>query len=366
MLESAMRRGAALLLALPLSAYGVWACGTGQGTGDAGWEGTPTDASFPDAYDLADAYPTADPDPDAAPAPSPGYDGGAVTGFSCTGKTLGPGDRDVTLTSGGLLRVAHVHVPASYDASTGTMLIIAYHGFFETGLEQEVQSRMNPSSDAHGFIAVYPEGVANSWNAGDCCGDAWTNSVDDVQYTKDLLARLESDYCIDPKHVFATGFSNGGFFSHRLGCEMSDVFGAIAPVAGVLGEDPSQCRPKRPIPVLDFHGTADPVVPYNGGTPLIQLNLAGVLDFRSVGTTLSFWITNNACLAPPTTYFKNGDVTCTLWGTCKGKADVVHCAIANGGHQWPGGVTLPVVGYNTMDISATETMVQFFLAHPLP
>ncbi|HSQ64970.1 MAG TPA: hypothetical protein VLM85_17225, partial [Polyangiaceae bacterium] len=96
------------------------------------------------------------------------------------------------------------------------------------------------------------------------------------------------------------------------------------------------------------------------------LNLAGVLDFRSVGTTMTFWIASNGCLAPPATYFKNGDATCTEWGTCRGKADVVHCAIANGGHQWPGGVTLPVVGYNTMDISATETMVKFFLAHPLP
>ena len=344
----------------------VMGCGSSEAL-DAGWQGTPSDASFPDAgLDFADAYPTADPDPDAW-APSPTFTGSdAGTAFRCTGKTLGAGSHDENVTSGGLARVAHMHVPAGYDPTAGTMLVLAYHGFFETGALQEVQSRMDPSSDAHGYIVGYPDGIADSWNAGQCCGDAWTNSVDDVQFTRDLLAALENDYCIDPKRVFAAGFSNGGFFAHRLGCEMSDVFGAIAPVAGVLGVDPSTCTPKRPIPVLDFHGTADPIVPYDGGTPLIPIDIAGTLDFRSVSDTLNFWINSNGCLGYPMTIFTNGDATCTQWNLCKGGADVVHCAIDQGGHQWPGGVALPVVGKCSTDISATDTMYDFFVAHPLP
>lgn len=225
---------------------------------------------------------------------------------------------------------------------------------------------MDASSDAKNFIVAYPQGIADSWNAGQCCGDAWTNDVDDVQFTRDLLGAIEADYCIDPKRVFATGFSNGGFFSHRLACEMSDVFGAVAPVSGVLGVPPETCKPKRAIPLLDIHGTGDPIVPYNGGTPLVAVDLAGILNFTSVPDTISFWVNQNGCLGFPTTIFQNGDATCTQWSSCKGGADVVHCKIDDGGHQWPGGVELPLVGKCSTDISATDTMIDFFMANPLP
>jgi polyhydroxybutyrate depolymerase len=353
-------RGAAVFVACMLVA-----CGS-EDTEVSHWEGTPTDASFPEAgINLTDAYPTGDPDPDAY-APSPTFGGDGSTTVTCTGKTLGAGSHDENVTSGGLLRVAHLHVPTGYNSGLGTMLVVNYHGFFGDGLEQEVQSRMDTSSDAHGYIVAYPDGIANSWNAGDCCGDAWTNNVDDVQFTRDLLAAIEADYCIDSKRVFAAGFSNGGFMSHRLGCEMSDVFGAIAPVSGVLGIDPTDCNPVRAIPVLDFHGVSDPIVPYNGGTPIIPIDISGVLDFRSVADTLYFWVSSNGCLGPPTQIFQNGDATCTEWGLCKGGADVVHCKISDGGHQWPGGVALPIVGVCSTDISATDTMYDFFVAHPLP
>jgi polyhydroxybutyrate depolymerase len=350
-----------------VAAMGLFLLGCGSSeTPDAGWVGVPTDATFPEgSIDFADAYPTADPDPDAY-APSPDFGGDASSGFRCTGKALGAGSHDENLTSGGIARVAHLHVPPGYDNTTGTMLVLTFHGFFETGLLQEVQSRMDPSSDAKGYIVAYPEGIGSSWNAGDCCGDSWTNSVDDVQFTRDLLGVIANDYCIDPKHIFATGFSNGGFFAHRLGCEMSDVFGAIAPVAGVLGIDPATCKPTRAIPVLDFHGTADPIVPYDGGVPILSIEIAGSLNFRSVSDTLAFWINANGCLGFPTTVFSNGDATCTDTGLCKGGADVVHCKIDQGGHQWPGGVALPIVGKCSTDISATDTIYDFFAAHPLP
>src|SRR4051812_34665247 len=135
-----MRRAAALF-----GVVFVAGCGTTDAT-DAGWEGTPTDASFDGGkVDLADAYPTADPNPDAS-APSPDFDAAATGAFSCTGKSLGSGSHDENVKSGGLARVAHMHVPPSYDASKGTMLVLAFHGFSESGYEQEIQSRMDKSS----------------------------------------------------------------------------------------------------------------------------------------------------------------------------------------------------------------------------
>lgn len=363
-------------LALALAAFvcspvAIYACGGQDEQASGHWTGTAVDASWDGSFDLADAYPTTDPDPDGGTrsAPSFGDDAGTTTttSTSCTGKTAGAGDPIVTLTSGNLLRDAWLHVPASYDKTKPTELVLNFHGFTSNAPEQIVLTRMNRAADERNIIVAYPDGVGASWNAGDCCGDSWTNSVDDVQFVKDLLAKLENDYCVDPKKVFATGFSNGGFLSHRLGCEMSDVFGAIAPVSGVMGEDPTKCTPQRAMPVLDFHGTGDPIVPYNGGTPVIPIDLgSSFIQFRSVTTTIDAWRQIDGCLGGGNVVYQNGDSTCTEYAQCRSGARVTHCKIDGGGHEWPGGVAVPLLGKTSNDISATDAILNFFDAHPLP
>lgn len=349
----------------------LFACGSSDDSSTGHWNGDVADAAMPDGYiNLADAYPTSDPDPDGGTHQAPTF-GDASTpvtlSASCTGKQAGSGDSVVTLTSGNLLRDAVLHVPSGYDKTKPTELVLNFHGFTSNAPEQVILTRMNAAADKRNIIVAYPDGVAASWNAGDCCGDSWTNNVDDVQFTKDLLAKLEADYCVDPKRVYAAGFSNGGFLSHRLGCEMSNVFGAIAPVSGVMGLDPSTCTPERAMPVLDFHGTGDPIVPYNGGTPVIPIDLGSAfIQFRSVGTTIDAWRKIDDCLGGGTTIYQNGDATCTEYDSCKGGAVVTHCKIDNGGHEWPGGVAVPLLGNTSNDISATDTMLNFFDAHPLP
>jgi len=351
------------------------ACGAGGSVDHGYWEGTPApagdtatptvDASVP--FDAG--WPTSDPNPSGTPtggSPSFGVDSGAPASTSqCTGKTGALGDSIMTLQSSGGLRDAYVHIPASYDPTAGTMIVLNFHGYSSNAPEEEILAEMNPVADARNFIVVYPDGVAASFNAGTCCGVAWTNSVDDVQFTKDLLAKLESEYCIDASRVYATGTSNGGFMAHRLGCAMADVFAAIAPVAGVLGIPADQCNPVRPIPVLDFHGTADPVVPFSGGPPVTPL-LVGLATFDSVDDTIATWRSKNSCVATPATIYSSGDATCTDFNGCRGDADVVQCVIDGGGHTWPGGVPIPPLGKTSTDISATNTMIDFFVAHPMP
>lgn len=354
--------GAALALACAVVASS-WGCGGGATPGGH-WVGTPIEGGV-DVFDLGSAYPKADPDPDGGTQAAPEFEGGAAPGpFSCTGKKGGGGDPILSLTSGNLPRTSLLHVPSGYDPAKGTMLVLNFHGFTSDDLQQEVITRMNGSADKHGYLVAYPQGVARSWNAGDCCGTAWTDSVDDVAFVKALLAKIEGDWCVDPKRVYAAGFSNGGFLSHRLACEMSDVFAAIAPVSGVFGMDPAKCTPARPVPVLHFHGTADPIVPYNGGTPIVPIDLGPILAFRSVADSLQIWRTKNGCLGGPSTIYANGDAECVQWQGCK--ADVVHCRIDQGGHTWPGGVPIPLAGKTSTDISATETMYGFFTAHPMP
>lgn len=292
---------------------------------------------------------------DAAPIPP--------SSVTCTGKTGGSGDTTLNLTSGGYARDSLLHVPPSYDPTKGTMIVVNYHGFTSNAPEEVALTSMNAEADARGFIVAYPDGLGGGWNAGDCCTETQPPGIDDVQFTKDLLALIGSQYCLDASRVYATGMSNGGFLSHRLACAMADTFAAVAPVAGVLGIDPTTCTPSRAVPVIDFHGTADPVVPYDGGP---AAKLLPPIQFRSVPSTIDFWRGADGCIGAPTVTYQYGTATCTRWSDCDGGADVELCTLEGEGHEWPGGLPVPTLGASTNDVNATSRMVDFFVAHPMP
>lgn len=278
---------------------------------------------------------------DAPPAP-----------LTCTGKQMQP--VDATWTVGG--RQVRVHVPASYDPTRPTPVVVNLHGYSGDGLQQINVSRMFATSDANGFLALHPDGhhSPRGWNGGVCCGAAATSGTDDTAWIASVLDEVESRLCVDTDRVFATGLSNGGFMSHRLGCELADRFAAIAPVAGVTGI--SNCTPSRPVAVMHIHGDADTLIPYNGG---------GVNGNESVAATIERWATNNGCTGAPAMTYQQGDATCTTRSSCTGNADVVECRIAGGGHQWPGGVSIgSFLGKLSNDLDATNEMWAFFAAHP--
>ncbi|MCU0701951.1 MAG: hypothetical protein MUC96_36075 [Myxococcaceae bacterium] len=145
----------------------------------------------------------------------------AGTSSPCTTGVTGARDRTVTVMHGGLARTANVHLPASWNGRSPRAVVLNFHGRNSTPTQQNLLSGMNALSDREGFIAVHPQGVGNTWNAGLCCGEAQTRRLDDVGFVRALLDSLEASFCIDDKRVYATGLSNGGFLSHRLGCELS-------------------------------------------------------------------------------------------------------------------------------------------------
>jgi polyhydroxybutyrate depolymerase len=275
----------------------------------------------------------------------------------CTGKVAQPLDDTWTLNVSGTARTLHVHVPASYDPATPMPVVLNFHGFTSNAAEEDLLSGMSSKADASGFIAVHPEGLGTpqSWNAGACCGYATANGVDDMGFVTAMLDQLEGLLCVDTHRVFATGMSNGGFFSHRLACELSTRIAAVAPVAGVLGEP--TCNPTRPVPVMEFHGTLDPLVPY-GGDP--------VLGFPPVPQTFTGWSTRDGCTGTPTDTFDDVDSHCSTYSSCSAGAVVTLCTVDGGGHTWPGGLPVPALGYTTPFLSATDAMWTFFQAHPLP
>jgi polyhydroxybutyrate depolymerase len=218
---------------------------------------------------------------------------------------------------------------------------------------------MDVTADARGFVVAYPDGLNESWNAGMCCGGAAENGVDDVGFVRAVIKDIAERGCIDLKRVYATGMSNGGFFSNRLACEASDVIAAIGPVAGVLAIDSSACTPNRPVPVVHFHGTADPLVGYDGGCDVCGF------DTESVADTVAGWVARNGCTGEPEVVLRNGSATCETTGGCDGDASVTLCTITGGGHCWPGNLFCPF-GESTEDISANEVMLDLFETVRLP
>lgn len=291
------------------------------------------DASTPPATD-ASTMPA--PVVDASVAPSP-----------CAGKDATTGDATWTLPSG---RTANVHIPNGYDPSRPTPIVLDFHGWPSDPTQEAELTGMAAKADAAGFVAIFPVGTDESWNAGSCCGSASDDNVDDVGFVRDLVDFAATKLCLDEKRVFATGMSNGGELVQRLACELADRVAAVASVAAVI--EVTSCAPSRPISVLSFHGTADLLEPYDGDP--------------SATATFDGWATRDMCTDASSVTYQNGDVTCRSHVACAAGTEVTLCTIQDGGHTWPGGLEVPLLGETTKDISATDAMWAFFEAHPRP
>src|SRR4030042_1455717 len=108
-------------------------------------------------------------------------------------------------------------------------LVIVLHGGGGTAQSTAGMTGMNVKADSSGVIAVYPNGNGRvsdekllTWNAGNCCGYALDNNIDDVGFIRELIDKLEKKLAIDKARIYATGISNGGMMSYRLACELAD------------------------------------------------------------------------------------------------------------------------------------------------
>ncbi|MZD04176.1 poly(3-hydroxybutyrate) depolymerase [Streptomyces sp. SID5785] len=262
-----------------------------------------------------------------------------------------------TLTSDGRERTYQLHLPDGYSPAKSWPLIVAYHGRGNTGAGTEAFSRLSTLP----AVVAYPDGVVGT---GDGDRQAWQGApyaaagVDDVRFTGDLLDRLEDDLCVDTRRVYATGKSNGAGFTGLLACRMAGRFAAVAPVAGAFypgtGTD---CRPSRPVPVIDFHGTGDATIPYTGdedrGLPAIADWVAG-------------WAGRDRCATRLPDEVTEPDITTSRWTDCARGAEVTHVAVTGGGHTWPGADGYSGGGYTTQTIKAHAVMWDFFAHHRLP
>ncbi|KAJ7201083.1 carbohydrate esterase family 1 protein, partial [Mycena pura] len=170
-----------------------------------------------------------------------------------------------------------VHIPAKYDPATPHALVVSYHGFKSNAKEQERITGLSAQGltlNGKGIVAVYPEGQFGPGKNGNESIRAWQGApysppgVDDIAFTQEMVQNLADNLCLDSNRFFATGKSNGGGLTNLLACTPATarLFAAFAPVSPALyaGANPPDCAPGRPVPIINFHGLADEVIPFDG------------------------------------------------------------------------------------------------------
>jgi len=252
-----------------------------------------------------------------------------AVGMTLDGCPTRTGTFELNLFSNGLERTALVTVPDSVDLNVPVPLLLNFHGVIATSEIIQSVTGMPEKAEAEGFITAAPQGIGRSWNAGVCCGDAQAQNIDDVGFTRDLVAALKEEYRIDPDRIYATGFSNGGAMVFRLACEAADLFAALAPVGGSMAVAP--CRPARPLPLLIINAVQDPLVPYGLATASFNL-----------------WRDYNDCSGEPVVSEPTKTATCETY-LCKGGATTL-CGVTGIGHVWPGGATNPGGLFRATDV----------------
>jgi polyhydroxybutyrate depolymerase len=240
-----------------------------------------------------------------------------------------------------------LHTPPDLNNQQPVPVVFAFHGYSITPKGMQYTTRMDEIADRENFLVVYPLGIEYSWNTGwegYHGGYSLKHNVDEPAFIQQILSDLETFNNIDPKRIYAMGHSQGGMLTYRLGCEMSDTFAAIAPVAGV--HLLSDCNPTRAVSVIHFHGLADSTILFSGG---------GNFDFPSVENGIDTWVELNQCTSSTLEEDETKGITHFTYAPCQAGTAVELYTIATEGHDWP-----------RKKLPASEIIWEFFVAHPMP
>ena len=248
---------------------------------------------------------------------------------NCSGKTAKAGKQNMSVTVDGKKRTFIMYIPNSYKGDKPVPLFVDYHPVMGSGEGQYKDTKYRTLTEKEGVISLYPDGTKSAdaskmgpgWNVGPCCSDD-----DDVKFSREMIAAVEEIACIDKKRVYAAGFSMGGGMSNHVACFMSDIYAAVAPAAMDLNTTNSaKCNPERPISIIMFRGTSDPVCKYQGG----DSGYGDGLNFLGAERNFKFWAEKNGCTGSSS---KNSN-GCDEYSNCKDGTKVVLCTKQGGGHE---------------------------------
>lgn len=268
---------------------------------------------------------------------------------------------DGSLFHEGLTRSYILYVPENYTGEEAVPLVLNFHGYTSNAKDQMEYGDFRTQAEEEGFIIVHPQGSLlegeTHFNVG-----GWTleSTVDDVGFTARLLDKLEEEYNIDAKRIYATGMSNGGYMSFLLACQLSERIAAIASVTGSMTPQTFNfCNPTHPMPIMQIHGTQDAVVPYGGANWT-----------KSIGEVMNYWVEFNACgISAQLTDLADHNqedgstVQKQQYDDCQNNAQTIHYRIEKGGHTWAGSsIWAPQTNY---DMNASEVIWAFFAQYDL-
>jgi polyhydroxybutyrate depolymerase len=238
-------------------------------------------------------------------------------------------------------RSYRLFVPPGYDGRARLPLVLELHGSGGTAAGQARTSGLDSVAAREGFLVASLQADGGRWNV-----PVQESRASDVTYVSDVIDDVASQLCTDPARIYATGFSGGGRMSSLLACKLNTRIAAIAPVAGLRW--PAPCA-GRAIPVLTFHGLADQQNPYEG-----KASGRGDEWLESVPDALAAWAAHNGCRPDVILEDPEGPLSTMRYAGCRDNAEVRMIRIDGLGHTWP-----------REQVSATETMWQFFKGHRL-
>jgi len=264
-----------------------------------------------------------------------------------------PGENKFTLQRPEGVRTFYVYVPKSYLNSTDDFpVVFSFHGLGDTCENFGHATGFIDLSETRNFLFVYPCGsrglMGNAWNAGTCC----FTDVDDLGFTRAMVSFLQTNFRVDAKRVFTSGFSNGAMFSEVLACRAADLFKSAASVSGVVEMTPGNAQGlqactaafgafNKSISVLNVHGNADWTVPFTGDA---------ILGFPDIPSDMSAWAERNGCTNSTVQTLNKKPFTNTVWNECRSNVTVELVKNDGGGHEWP----------ETANFDTTTYILQFF------
>jgi polyhydroxybutyrate depolymerase len=257
------------------------------------------------------------------------------------------GDSARCVTVNGLDRGYLLHIPAGWTSQEPVPVVFVFHGWTQSATAMQLDYGWDEVADLANFLVVYPAGVQSSWNAGgniQCY--AASQNLNESAFVRQMLSDLSTVASIDPKRIYAMGYSQGGMLAYRLACEMSDIFAAIAPLSASMTY--GRCQPQQAVSVIHVHGLGDGIVPYSGGGPY---------NTPPVESGIAAWVEFSGCTGSAEVESLSDRVTRTAYASCEAGTAVELYTIESGDHRQPG------LGFHR---DLASTFWDFFAAHPKP
>jgi len=270
----------------------------------------------------------------------------------------GAGQLSQSFTFDGKSRTYQLYVPAAYKGTQPVPLVFDFHGYGSSAVQQMDYGDFRPQADKFDFLIVAPDGQTSAGSGRHFSFGNEPGLQNDLAMVKSLMTHLESTLCVDAARIYSTGMSDGGAITSILACSANDRFAAFASVAVII-----YCggNGTRPVAIAAFSGTADPVVPFNGG----KVHCCSGSVVASAPGSMASWAKYDHC-GPKFTDTRLGtQVRRRMWKGCRPADAPVFYIIDGGGHTWPGAVPIPRLGLTTQQIDASAVIWKFFAAHKL-